>query len=98
MAYERLKFTEIIDFDGKTTYGVWRLPRYIREGTTGVIYHTVESGEEGRPSAIALRYYGSTLLDWVIVSYNNAVDVLNWPKAGDIIQIPPASTVLWESA
>lgn len=80
------------------TFGVWRPPSFIRTRPPSDLigrYH-VHSGRDGKPDYIAADLYGSQFLDWVLIAFNNATDVLNWPEAGTVIEYPLPSLVFSE--
>ena len=94
--FSRFQTTEPIIVGGNDTYGVWKQPSFLvtrpREDQIGVF--RVTSALEGRPDLIAYKLYGTPLLDWVLISFNNARRALNWPKAGDSIEYPLDEVVL----
>jgi hypothetical protein len=96
--YSRYKNTEMILYDGNETLGSWTQPSFIinrpTEDLIGVF--RVTSALEGRPDEISNRLYGTPLLDWVLISFNNARRSLNWPKTGEIIEYPLRSIVIPE--
>jgi len=51
---------------------------------------------KGRPDLIAYDLYGSTELDWLLIAFNDAFNVFNWPRAGDVINAPIPDIVLGE--
>lgn len=99
----RLQFTDIILSDvagvGKVEmYGPWVLPNFLKtrpsNDNIGRFYVTADF--EGRPDRVAESIYGSSQLEWVIIAFNNALDVLNWPTAGLIIEYPLSNVVFSE--
>ena len=96
--FSRFQRTESVIFDGVETYGSWVQPSFLakrpQENQIGVF--RVTSALEGRPDSIADQLYGTPLLDWVLISFNNARRSLNWPKAGDTIEYPLDTVVLPE--
>lgn len=52
------------------------------------IYHTIGPGEEGRIDLLAYRYYGSTLLWWVIAEANDMKNPLIETVSGNVLRIP----------
>lgn len=96
--FSRYRFTELVIFDGNETLGAWTQPSFLLDRPTedqiGVF--RVTSAVEGRPDLIANQLYGSPLLDWVLISFNNARQGLNWPRAGSAIEYPLKSIVIPE--
>lgn len=96
--FSRLQQTEPIIVDGVETFGVWTQPSFLKkrpqEDQIGVF--RVSSALEGRPDLIANELYGTPLLDWVLISFNNARRSLNWPRTGDQIEYPLDTVVLPE--
>ena len=86
----RFRTTASVLFDGHETFGRWDPPIIAVEQLPRqqLIILKVDNAFEGRPDLISLAYYGTTLLDWLIISYNNPRDVLNWPRAGQVISFP----------
>jgi len=97
--YSRFSRTEMIIVDNNETFGVWKTYSFLkqrpRDEDIGVFQ--VTNDLEGRPDLISFRIYGTPLLDWVLISFNSAGrNVLNWPRAGDIIEYPVESIVIPE--
>jgi len=96
--YSRYRSTQRIVVDQSETIGVWSQPSFLlnrpKDDLVGVF--RVTSAVEGRPDLIANQLYGSPLLDWVLISFNNAREVLNWPKSGMAIEYPVRSVVIPE--
>jgi hypothetical protein len=90
--------TEQIVVDSKETVGVWNQPSYLitRPAEANILRFYVTSALEGRPDLIAYSVYGYAELDWVIVAFNNPPEILNWPRAGDLIEYPVGSLVYAE--
>ena len=94
-AYTRFSQTTPVIFDGNETYGVWKSP------LTNAIYNNllvvvVDARYQGRPDLIANELYGDPSLDWMLITVNNATDVLNWPRAGETIKFPDPRVVTSE--
>lgn len=72
------------------TMGVWKRPAFlrIRPNPDQIGTYQVQTGRVGRPDLIAAELYGSAFLDWILIAFNQAMDVLNWPQAGMIIEYP----------
>jgi len=96
--FSRFNQSTPIIVDGVETFGTWTEPSFIRtrpeEDQIGVF--RVTSAIKGRPDLISNQLYGTPLLDWVLISFNNARRALNWPKAGDSIEYPLDTIVLPE--
>jgi hypothetical protein len=94
--YSRLIFTQPVIFDGKLTYGTWKRPNFLVNPIPKEFERTlrVTAQYEGRCDNLAQDLYGISALDWVFPAYNNAVEVLNWPRAGTIIKYPDVTIVL----
>lgn len=80
------------------TYGVWKLPSFIktRPNDDQIGKLQIQTGRVGRPDLIAADLYGSQYLDWILIAFNNTLDVLNWPQAGTIIEYPLPGVVFAE--
>ena len=96
--FSRFQQTEPTIVDGINTFGVWQRPTFlIKRPTEDLIgVFRVTSALEGRPDLISNKLYGTPLLDWVLISFNNARRSLNWPMAGDNIEYPLDTVVLPE--
>jgi hypothetical protein len=96
--FSRFQASQPIIYDGVDTFGTWTQPSFLRErpqeDQIGVF--RVTSPLEGRPDLIANQLYGTPLLDWVLISFNNARRSLNWPRSGDTIEYPLETVVLPE--
>lgn len=102
--YSRFSQTDKVVVDGQETFGVWRQPSWLRQKPEDkyISSYVVPHHQAGRPDNIAHELYGSSLLAWVIVSFNAqhgdsaAANVLNWPPAGAVIQYPAESLIFQE--
>jgi len=56
--------------------------------------YIVPSSQQGRPDLIADAVYGLDSLDWVLITFNNVINVFGWPKSGEIISWPDSSIVI----
>lgn len=94
--YSRLKNTPTVRYRDQIIYGMWVRPPFLttklRPDQIGTLI--VDNTLEGRPDKIAHYLYGSPQLDWILISFNNASDVLNWPRTNDIIKYPLDSVVI----
>ena len=94
--FSRFQSTTQILVDGVVTFGRWQAPQFLVErpadADIGVLQITANL--EGRPDIIANNIYGTPLLDWVLIAFNNARGVFNWPRAGAVIEYPLERIVL----
>ena len=91
----RFMDTKTISFQQRTTLGVWIKP--IDFGAIPDNYvatYVVQTGQSGRADDIAYRIYGDSRYDWILYTYNNVVDTINWPPVGLVLKYPIASYVL----
>lgn len=93
--YSRFYDTDSVSFDDQTTFGYWSKPDLLSRKLKDdeVIRYVVNSNVAGRPDLISQEIYSTTKLDWLIISYNKVNGVFNWPKSGDVIEIPKPSLV-----
>jgi len=93
--FSRFKQTESVLHDGEEVPGQWQRPDFLSRPLKVSEYqlYQVPSGMEGKPDLISDQFYGTTLLDWLLIVVNNDTSVLNWPRAGSIIKIPNQSLV-----
>lgn len=78
------------------TFGLWRKPpgldiTQIDEHDISTIL--IDQNLAGRPDQIAVREYGTPLLEWVIVMFNRPLNPFGWPRVGDVIKIPSRSII-----
>ena len=95
--YSRFKGTGTTLLDSCEVFGVWTKPslltRVLRDDQ--IQYYVVNNSKAGRPDLISYEIYGTTLLDWLVIAFNRG-EVLNWPRAGQVIKLPISSLVLSE--
>ena len=96
----RFQFTEPIlvpDPHGNMTetFGLWTPPSYIKTRPAPELIgkYTVTAGRGMAPHLIASDLYGTPYLDWILIAFNNAYNVLNWPPVGSVIEFPVSSLV-----
>lgn len=96
--YSRFSQTPVMLVNGTETYGKWKQYRFLsnRPADDQIGIFQVSNQFEGKPDLIASRIYSSSQLDWVLIAFNNAFDVFNWPRAGDVIEYPIESIVIPE--
>lgn len=87
----RFLFTDIVNHKGQKTLGSWPGFKWRDSEPTQTIIASTQN--QGRPDLIAAQYLGSPDYWWAIMYCNNATD-LNWPRAGDEVNIPNISDVL----
>lgn len=96
--YSRFTKTEMIIVDRVETYGKWNSYSFLKtrpsDDLIGVF--RVTSALEGRPDLISAAIYSTSQLDWVLIAFNNARGVLNWPKTGERIEYPLEKVVMPE--
>jgi len=96
--FSRFRTTEMTILDGKETFGRWKPPSFLveRPAEENISVFRVNSSFEGRPDLISDQVYGTPLLDWVIIAFNNVRDPMNWPQSGSVIEYPSDTIVLPE--
>lgn len=94
--YSRFRKSQPIMVDGVQTQGAWTQPSWLKSRPPDSLVHTytVPSEYEGRPHMIAQEVYGVQELDWVIIAFNQARSVFNWPRSGSVIEYPDESLVI----
>lgn len=96
--YSRFTGTEMIIVNGIETYGKWSGYSFLKQrppdDKIGVF--RVTSALEGRPDLISASVYNTPLLSWVLIAFNNARGVLNWPRTGDRVEYPLEEIVMPE--
>lgn len=91
----RYTSTRVINFQARTTYGVWVPPIDLSAvPDSSVATYVVFTGYQGRADLIANALYGDPRYDWILYAFNNVVDTINWPPSGLVIKYPIASYVL----
>ena len=101
----RLNATDLVLFNGQSTYGYWNLQSILTQqlDPADLISVQVTASIVGRPDLIAKKYYNISELDWLVVAFNamslgenndpTALDVFGWPKVGAVIVIPSQRVV-----
>ena len=87
----RFKLTEAILVNGKETYGLWKpfsFTNLDELDEKDIMTIKVNGTQARRPDLIALKYYGSSLFEWVVIMSNKPQNPLGWPKANEIIRLP----------
>lgn len=97
-SYSRFQLTETIVQDGEEIWGVWKRPSFLASDLPTEQRQAVKinSDRAGRPDLISQDLYGTTKLDWLLIAFNDAFDVFNWPRVGTVITAPIAGIVLGE--
>ena len=92
----RFQLSEPVIVDGVETYGKWKQPSFLTTELDpgNIALFQVTNAFQGRPDLIAYNVYGDPFLDWVLIAFNKPQDVLNWPRAGDVIRYPVATVVI----
>ena len=89
--------TESIIINGLETLGRWSEPQFLRSADESDMYaYQVNNTKEGRPDLIAEELYDAPELSWVLISFNQIRQPLNWPAAGQVIKYPSRSLVFSE--
>lgn len=57
------------------------------------IIYTIRSSDDRRPSLVAQRVYGQERLTWLVLQYNNIVDVETEFRTGQVIRLPTQQRV-----
>ena len=92
----RFKEADFIRKDGIDTFGLWVRPTFLIEENLedeDIIKVNIDQSRAGRPDQIANEFYGTPLLEWVVVMFNRPLNTLGWPQAGTVIKIPTRITV-----
>jgi nucleoid-associated protein YgaU len=94
-SYSRFSATDVITYDDpsqgpQTVFGPWKRPSVLTRTIPDdqITRYTVPKEREGRPDLIAFDAYGVSELDWLVIAFNNATQVFNWPKVGQTIKLP----------
>lgn len=66
-----------------------------RDEVTDIVL-TIDSGYHRRPDLVADRYYGNTELTWIVLQYNDVVDVQADFVSGTTITIPSSDRVYFD--
>lgn len=84
----RYSLTDIVNFKGQMTYGLYKpQPWIVNASLENIGSFTVTNDLEGRPDAISDLLYGTPNYYWVLVVLNRPLNPLNWPKAGQVIKV-----------
>jgi hypothetical protein len=94
--FSRFSDTPVVTKDGVETFGLWARPDWmVKENLddTQIVKLSINSNYAGRPDRIAQDFYGTVLLEWVVVMFNRPQNTLGWPFLGSVIDLPIASIV-----
>lgn len=96
--YSRFRETDTVFQDGEEVWGTWKQPSFIANELPQNRQIAVKVGSDraGRPDLISYDLYGTTKLDWLLIAFNDAAVVFNWPRSGTVINAPIADIVLGE--
>jgi len=83
--------SEVID-----TYIGWWERRDIPKDDIADIAYTITKVYEFKPDLIAYDYYGKNGLGWVVLQYNNIIDVNEQLAAGTTILLPSKSRMFYQ--
>jgi hypothetical protein len=88
--FSRFGKTPLIIFENEETFGRWKPLSLLlhRPDDEFIGIFQVTSAVEGKPHNISNAIYGTSLLDWVLIAFNNVRDPFGWPRAGDVIEYP----------
>lgn len=82
----------------KKRLGWWERRTDIPKDQVDDIRFTIESMHEFRPDIVAFVTYGRADLEWLVLQYNNIVDINEEFKAGTVINLPSVNRALYEIA
>lgn len=80
----------------KKRLGWWEQDLEIERGDVTDIEITISSRYLNRPDLIAYDYYNNALLAWVVLQYNDIIDVKEELTLGKTITIPSKSRVYYD--
>jgi hypothetical protein len=88
--------TPILTAGGQETFGIatkydFMIRENLNDDQTQVL--VVTARQAGRPDLIALDIYGDSNLYWIPLMFNRPDDMFNWPKNGEVIELPTPPTV-----
>lgn len=92
----RRKYSRYVQGGTSTLSGnkvAWWERREMVAGDINEERYTITSTTAGRPDLVANLFYGSTELEWVVLQYNNIVDILEEFVAGKSIRLPSRNFV-----
>ena len=92
-SYSRFSQTQETIYKGNETYGMWSGYDFLNRDDVATGVFRVPNHLVGRPDRISARLYGTPLLDWAIIAFNNPSEILGWPHAGELIKYPLDSEV-----
>lgn len=93
--YSRFLNIQPIIQDNVETFGFWRRPKFL-DGISNddLIIYQVTPDRAGRPDKISSDFYETSLLDWIIITYNNTSGIFNWPLTNEVIKVPSPNFIL----
>lgn len=78
--------------------GWWEKRTDIPKDQIDDITFMIESQHEFRPDIVSFLVYGRADLEWLVLQYNNIVDINEEFKAGRELKLPSANRALYEIA
>lgn len=76
--------------------GWWEKDLSLLEHALDDIQYLITKPVEFKPSLVAFDVYNTTALEWLVLMYNNIVDINEEFIAGKTIQLPSAQRALWQ--
>jgi len=73
----------------------WERDVFVRDDVTDTEY-TIDLVYAGKPDLIAFDFYGKNDLGWLVLQYNNIIDVNEELAAGEVIFLPAKDRVFYE--
>ena len=96
--FSRFAETQTVVTDNTEVFSRWTMPnllvRPLRDDEKRTL--VITAAREGRPDLISFDLYRTTKLDWLIIALNRPNDTLNWPRAGDVIEVIDPSVAIGE--
>lgn len=85
-------------FNGVEALARWEQPSWLleRPAEQHIGRLLVTSDLAGRPDKISAQIYGTSLLDWVLIAFNQVTNPFGWPTTGTVVEFPVESIVLGE--
>jgi hypothetical protein len=78
-----------------TYIGWWERDILDKDDITDIVYQ-INKVYEGKPDLIAYDYYGKNGLGWLVLQYNDIVDINEELMAGKMITLPSKSRVFYK--
>ena len=92
--YKRSNFISKVEIDGKIEFDFGSSHFNLFKTKHKVRYYQVSKWEAGRPDILSKNIYNNTSYWWILLKYNNIVDVFTELVEGFILKVPHKTDII----